>query len=268
MRAKTLGARELRPHLIEALHDMRDTFLKASGLGAYREASAADDDASAGILHELAQLLEAAGYINGEKLAAALLKAMREQYGLGAGAAAEEIEFTISGADFEVPMDRALRAMDQYTMKFAARVAERQKDALKSILRAGIEAGTPTRDLADQVADMFDYVHIITKTDAGLTKRTYAADTWADMVARTEIARANNAGAIDLYRKGGFERVMFLASDDERTCPECEDLDGEIAPIGGEFSDGTAVGDPVHPDCRCTTVATDEGGDDGDPAEH
>lgn len=91
------------------------------------------------------------------------------------------------------------------------------------------------------------------------------ADRWvkytADTVARTMTIEASNAGLIDGWNQaaehGLFDAstatLVWYATDDDRTCPECDDLDGTEA----DFPDG-GFGDvdfpPAHPDCRCTVV--------------
>lgn len=73
------------------------------------------------------------------------------------------------------------------------------------------------------------------------------------LIARTEIMRASNLGALAVYEQNqdvlsGWE---WVATRDERTCPRCGALDGKRY----------AFGDPVlappsgsHPGCRCTAV--------------
>ena len=70
----------------------------------------------------------------------------------------------------------------------------------------------------------------------------------ARMIARTETMKAINTGAMERYAKIGIEKVEFLAADDERVCPECGDLDGQI------FEIDSAPAVPVHPLCRCTLI--------------
>jgi SPP1 gp7 family putative phage head morphogenesis protein len=79
-----------------------------------------------------------------------------------------------------------------------------------------------------------------TVDDVGITRAT--------MMARTEIMRGVNAGVKDRYQQAGVEKVEWLAALDNVTCPECEDLNGEVFPI-----DDTPDC-PAHPNCRCTLI--------------
>jgi hypothetical protein len=73
------------------------------------------------------------------------------------------------------------------------------------------------------------------------------------MVALTEGSRAANAAAGDAYAALGVEQIQWVASDPEDI--EC-DIDGEITEVDGTFSNGLTADDlPVHPNCRCSTMA-------------
>lgn len=82
----------------------------------------------------------------------------------------------------------------------------------------------------------------------------------ATMIARTEIQIAQNAGRYEGWKqawKAGLvspESVkMWVTAKDERTCPICAPLDGEMVPWDGVFSIGVEA-PIVHPHCRCTMV--------------
>lgn len=70
-------------------------------------------------------------------------------------------------------------------------------------------------------------------------------------LARTEIIRASADGALNRYEDFGVDEVAgeaeFLATDDDRVCPICENLDGNIYLI--EKAKGMI---PQHVRCRCT----------------
>lgn len=70
------------------------------------------------------------------------------------------------------------------------------------------------------------------------------------MIARTEVARAMNAGAVQAYRDNGVSyKHLLLAPDD--TCDICKAAadEGEI-PLDAIFPSG-GLGGPFHPNCRC-----------------
>ena len=78
----------------------------------------------------------------------------------------------------------------------------------------------------------------------------------ADLSARTEIMMAVNEGQREAWRQAvdeglltGKEQRVWIAI--EGACPACDALDGETAPLDGEYSGGVE-GPPLHPRCRCT----------------
>lgn len=71
--------------------------------------------------------------------------------------------------------------------------------------------------------------------------------------ARTVITETAGEAHMEAYKKHGVEQYVFTATWDERTCPVCGRLDGQVfdrdkAQVGVNYP-------PMHPNCRCTTVA-------------
>ena len=78
----------------------------------------------------------------------------------------------------------------------------------------------------------------------------------AEMIAQTETTRAMTMAAVSTYGQLGAERIEFLATDDDRTCPLCgANEDQGPIPIGEKFENGMP---PCHPRCRCTVIPADE----------
>ena len=105
-------------------------------------------------------------------------------------------------------------------------------DVLRSILSQGIEDRKSIASIASEIAD---------KVTNGDQARALA-------IARTEVVRAENEGALSLFRNSTqIEKVQFLAAADERVDDVCASYDGQ------EFNFSSAQGlIPVHPNCRCT----------------
>lgn len=85
----------------------------------------------------------------------------------------------------------------------------------------------------------------------------------AEMIARTEMAGAVNAGANEGYRQGGIEKKEWLASIDERTRDAHATADGQVVSteqsfiVGGEMlaAPGDPGGSPENTiNCRCTVL--------------
>ena len=79
-------------------------------------------------------------------------------------------------------------------------------------------------------------------------------------IARTESIKAANEGQRQAWLQARDRgeigndalREWSAATGDNRTCPICEDLDGETTTLEGNFSIGVD-GPPAHPSCRCST---------------
>jgi len=83
----------------------------------------------------------------------------------------------------------------------------------------------------------------------------------ATMIARTEIQISQNEGRQEGWNQAAKEgyvdvesQKMWVIAQDERTCPICTELDGEIVGWNEVFSSGHETPGRVHPNCRCTMV--------------
>lgn len=72
----------------------------------------------------------------------------------------------------------------------------------------------------------------------------------AQLIARTELVRAHASALVQEYRNWGAVGVKveaeFMTAGDERVCPECAALEGQIFSL--DEIDGMI---PIHPACRC-----------------
>jgi SPP1 gp7 family putative phage head morphogenesis protein len=249
MQQKVVLTRQLRAELESALKRMADrmrSVLSAHGIHESDEASDADyADLKARIQMALATY-------SAHDLRAAVEPLIAKAIASGVSDAQAELAITTS---FHIPQTRALNALEDYFLQFVHDVADREKQSIKAELSDGINAGLPTKVIAQNILASLDHeIHYV--DDSGKIVRTVPADSWAEMVARTEVARAQNAGVIEAYRAAGVERVTFIAADDERTCPVCEELDGQTFDLSE--IEGSDEEIPVHPSCRCTWVSADK----------
>lgn len=86
-----------------------------------------------------------------------------------------------------------------------------------------------------------------TKADRAHNRSAFAR---TEMIARTELLRASNNGALAVFEANddvlrGYEIKTAL---DERTCPTCAALDGK------QYAFGQGQRPPFHPRCRCTIL--------------
>ena len=95
-----------------------------------------------------------------------------------------------------------------------------------------------------------------------LIKRFDQLQTWeAQRIARTEIHNSHNTAVMDTYQELGVEYTMWIsAGDDGRTRDSHLEVDGEIIPVGGTYSNdlkfpGDTDGDPSEwINCRCSNA--------------
>jgi hypothetical protein len=107
----------------------------------------------------------------------------------------------------------------------------------------------------------FDRINTLTDRYADRLLRSRA-----NTIARTEIMGALNAGNraanVDAQAGGLLSKAAvkeWLTTDDEKTCPVCEPLDGVQVPLRAMFptSVGPLPGPPAHPNCRCAQAVTE-----------
>lgn len=72
---------------------------------------------------------------------------------------------------------------------------------------------------------------------------------------RTESSHIHNTAELDAYKACGFEEYEYMASFGERTCDVCGGLDGRRFKLGDKQFGVNFP--PLHPNCRCTTIAVD-----------
>jgi len=149
----------------------------------------------------------------------------------------------IDGA-FDTIDGRALDALARYNIKLLGTVSDRLLDDIKINLQAGILSG---RDIGHIALDIGD---VIKPTDedkfrfAG--KKVFkTAQNRIEVIARTEVMRAYNQGRIHLYRDMKVEKVIWYTALDERICPVCGPLNGQV------FDLDKIPPIPAHPQCRC-----------------
>lgn len=94
-----------------------------------------------------------------------------------------------------------------------------------------------------------------------ITKRFDQLSSWeATRIARTEIHNAHNMGTMDIYQEMGVEYTQWIAAHDSRTRTSHLDVDREIIPMGGTYSNGLRYpGDTTGPlkewiNCRCSNA--------------
>lgn len=87
----------------------------------------------------------------------------------------------------------------------------------------------------------------------------------ATLIARTETIRSASLGQRAIWDEAAARglidrdrtRIVWITTEDDRTCAECMEADGQTISLdGGSFTGGAFISQepPLHPGCRCTTA--------------
>lgn len=100
--------------------------------------------------------------------------------------------------------------------------------AFDTSLREGIEAGESLSELTQRTKDIF----------------TFANDTRAEMIARTETARAVSESHRQIYANYGYTKCKWLLAPN--CCDACAELEAQTWTL-----ESIKDAQPVHPNCKC-----------------
>lgn len=109
-------------------------------------------------------------------------------------------------------------------------------EALEQKITAGYLSGRSNAKIAQDIQDQF-----------GVSFRV------AERLVRTETAYISGQSDLAAYRRSGVRWYRFVATLDTRTCDDCGPMDMTVYEV-----EKARVGEnypPMHPWCRCTTVA-------------
>lgn len=111
--------------------------------------------------------------------------------------------------------------------------------------------------LADGYKDGWGYNQVA----KDITRRFDQLSDWESRrIARTEIHNAHNMGIMNTYEEMGVEYTQWVAAHDARTRTSHREINGEIIPLGGTYSNDLRYpGDTTGPlkewiNCRCSNA--------------
>ena len=123
-------------------------------------------------------------------------------------------------------------------MAYGLKIAKVPKDEIRALVGRQAAEGWTIDELAAELER------------SGVTRSAARAA----IIARTETTRAYSLGSIAAFQVSGVvDRLEWLTAQDEKTCPECAALDGQVAAMGQSF-DGGVMFPPAHPNCRCAIL--------------
>lgn len=136
---------------------------------------------------------------------------------------------------FDVENPEVQKWLAKYVPKFSKKLEAVNVEKLRAELTEGMKAGESIKELMKRVYTTYD--------DWGFRR--------AELIARTETLRASNEAALETYRQSGVvEKKIWITYIDDKTCEECDGLDGAVEDLEEDFSGGVD-GPPLHPRCRC-----------------
>lgn len=143
--------------------------------------------------------------------------------------------------------------------KEAGLLTENEIDKLKYVLKKNFKEGKGIRNVAKELNENIDFKNRYALNEDGKIIRNDKGDPRLQMeakyrpiiIARTEILRKANDGALDNYKKHGYNKVKWLAALSERTCEICLGRNGQIYDV-------EEARERPHVLCRCATIPITE----------
>ena len=130
------------------------------------------------------------------------------------------------------------------TFTASERTLSRVDSQINQIITDGYRSGKGINDVANSLTQRFDQL-----------------TSWeSKRIARTEIHNSHNVAVMDTYQELGVEYTMWIAAEDERTRDSHLEINGEIIPIGSEYSNGLKYPGDTDGDieewinCRCSNA--------------
>ncbi|MFM7796463.1 MAG: phage minor head protein [Candidatus Nitrosotenuis sp.] len=97
--------------------------------------------------------------------------------------------------------------------------------------------------------------------NVGIDKKLEISNSALDRISSDMIINGVNQGTVSNTKNN---LVQYVTRRDDRVCPICEDLDGniyEVDPITKIIIDGVNIPEDTHTNCRCRYLAVDDNGD-------
>jgi len=163
------------------------------------------------------------------------------------------------GIDFALLDPNVENYLRNYQIQLASAVTTEISNKIKFEILDGIRNFESIPEIRGRILEVWNKpieVNVSTKIDTqgNVLRQGYryniSPDKWATTVARTEVSRAFASGRLESYKQiGVVEKVQFMVTPDERLCPNCNLMDGQI------FTIPNAAGlIPLHAMCRCTWI--------------
>ena len=206
------------------------------------------------------------------------------------GLLGEGIDLEVAGVRFSFNLTdpRVVHWAERHAATLVTEVTRETKQAIRQIVAQGIISGRPPRQQALAIREIVG----LTRRDAGAVDKFYTGlieEGWgedraakearryhdrllrrrAENIARTETMTAANRGQQMAWEQATEQgwlnretiRRVWIATEDDRTCPRCMSLDDTTVELNESFREAdetaprgiavTTLTPPLHPGCRC-----------------
>jgi len=199
------------------------------------------------------ELGELMAYINSRLITAqpttdAIARTLFDAAGAGVNIALDQLERIGVGFDYTLVNTRAQDWAKRYSAELITNINDTTKQAVQQAVERWYGNGEPLSALVDDLQPTF-------------SKRR------AKLISQTETTRSAAEGARAGFRESGVVTGMvWKTANDERVCPYCGSLHGQIVSLDGAFYDALPPDlqqrtkrrfetPPAHPGCRCRISA-------------
>lgn len=173
-----------------------------------------------------------------------LRRALVQSVDLGVSAAAAQMESIGMGFDWTLANEEARAWANRYVGELITGIDETTRRRVQAEVEEWIVNGEPLDRLIEDLTPVFGGQR-------------------AELIASTEVTRAYAEANRQAYRQAGMRYIRWNTAADEKVCPVCSSLDGQVVGIDARFDD--ALPDdvreqfrnlrfevpPAHPRCRC-----------------
>ena len=129
---------------------------------------------------------------------------------------------------------------------------KRDVEKLRIILKDGFKKNKTIREIERDIKNSINLKDRVQIQEDGTRKITLVASQRPINITRTETVRLANVGLRDMYQDNDITSFRFLAALDERTCPQCESLNGQVF-LTKDGMSGINMA-PIHSMCRCSII--------------
>lgn len=193
-----------------------------------------------------------------------LEKYIRREYTLGTHEAKRLVDLTLTRQANKSIFDKLRKKVNIKATRY--NLFGTLKDAEEELLERTFTASKRTlarvtRNINEILTQGYTSGKGINVIAQAMTTRFNQLETWeAKRIARTEIHNAHNNAVMKTYETLGVEYTQWVAADDDRTRESHVEINGEIIPMGGTYSNGLAYPGDTNGDieewinCRCSNA--------------